>query len=50
MTMAMAAGKFAGYAPRIADRAFNPPTEAAMAMTRLAGLHGVSFMGIECVY
>jgi hypothetical protein len=31
--MAMAAGKSAGKPPRMTVNAFNPPTEAAMAMT-----------------
>ncbi len=31
--MAMAAGKSAGKPPRMTDKAFKPPTEAAMAMT-----------------
>jgi hypothetical protein len=31
--MAMAAGKSAGKPPRIVDKAFKPPTDAAMAMT-----------------
>lgn len=31
--MAMAAGKSAGKALRMADKAFKPPSEAAMAMT-----------------
>jgi hypothetical protein len=31
--MAMAAGKSAGKAPRTTDKAFKPPSEAAMAMT-----------------
>ena len=38
--MAMAAGKSAGKPPRITERAFKPPTDAAIAMTgneRLAG-------------
>src|ERR1039458_6190714 len=42
--MAMAAGKSAGKPPRMTDKAFKPPTEAAMAMTgheRLAGETGV---------
>src|ERR1035437_10073194 len=45
ITMAMAAGKSAGKPPRMTDKAFKPPTEAAMAMTgdeRLAG-------GVGCV-
>jgi hypothetical protein len=33
ITMAMAAGKFAGKPPKMTDKAFKPPTEAAMAMT-----------------
>ena len=39
--MAMAAGKFAGKSPRMTDKAFKPPAEAAIAMTgnpRLAGV------------
>ena len=31
--MAIAAGKSAGKPPRMTDKAFKPPTEAAMAMT-----------------
>ena len=31
--MAMAAGKSAGRPPRITDKAFKPPTDAAIAMT-----------------
>jgi hypothetical protein len=31
--MAIAAGKFAGKPPSRTDKAFNPPTEAAMAIT-----------------
>jgi hypothetical protein len=31
--MAMAAGKFAGKPPKMTDKAFKPPAEAAMAMT-----------------
>jgi hypothetical protein len=45
ITMAMAAGKFAGKPPKMTDKAFKPPTEAAMAMTgnaRLAGVMGNS--------
>jgi hypothetical protein len=37
--MAMAAGKAAGKSPRITDKAFKPPAEAAMAMTQWAGSH-----------
>src|ERR1035441_4943858 len=33
ITMAIAAGKSAGKPPRMTDKAFKPPTEAAMAMT-----------------
>jgi hypothetical protein len=33
ITMAIAAGKSAGKAPRMVDKAFKPPTDAAMAMT-----------------
>ena len=39
--MAMSAGKFASKPPKMTDKAFKPPTEAAMAMTgntRLAGV------------
>src|ERR1035438_237162 len=42
--MAIAAGKSAGKPPRMTDKAFKPPTEAAMAMTgneRLAGETGI---------
>ena len=42
--MVMAAGKSAGKPPRMTDKAFKPPTEAAMAMTgneRLAGEPGI---------
>jgi len=31
--MAMVAGKSAGKAPKMMDKAFKPPTDAAMAMT-----------------
>jgi hypothetical protein len=37
----MAAGKFAGKPPKMTDKAFKPPTEAAMAMTGNARLAGV---------
>jgi hypothetical protein len=37
--MAIAAGKAAGKSPRITDKAFKPPAEAAMAMTQWAGSH-----------
>jgi hypothetical protein len=37
ITMAMAAGKSAGKSLRMMDKAFKPPTEAAMAMTHRAG-------------
>jgi hypothetical protein len=42
--MAMAAGKSAGNPPRMTDKAFRPPTEAAMALTQRAGPHGVARM------
>lgn len=38
--MVIAAGKSGGKPPRITDNAFKPPTEAAMAMTSRAGMHG----------
>ena len=47
--MAMAAGKSAGKPPRMTDKAFKPPTEAAMAMTgneRLTGTLGFCFMSV----
>lgn len=40
----MAAGKSAGNPPRMTDKAFKPPTEAAMAMTQRAGMHGESLI------
>ena len=33
MTIVIAAGNFAGKPPRMTDKAFKPPTDAAMAMT-----------------
>src|SRR5450432_209562 len=41
ITMAIEAGKFAGKPPKMTDKAFKPPTEAAMAMTGKARLVGV---------
>jgi hypothetical protein len=38
--MVMAAGKSDGKPAKITDKAFRPPTEAAMAMTRRARMHG----------
>ena len=38
--MVIAAGKSGGKPPRITDKAFKPPTEAAMAMISWAGMHG----------
>jgi hypothetical protein len=44
--MAIAAGKSVGNAPRMADNAFKPPAEAAIAITRISG--DTSLTGISC--